>query len=588
MLHRLVGLETEYAIRFHPDHPAWDNTVDYQLYHALIQALGRRVITAPAGDLKEGVFFITGGAVWFEFVRFAGGFGLIEGSTPECRGPREMLLHQRAQDLLLSEAARDADVPGVLALVKNDCDSQGRIYGAQENYELTLATGWRLKCWRWGLYLLFPLMLLAWLGYACLNKGLKFYLPMADLFCLVLSPFVPETWANRTRAVLVGDDVETASGYASPIPAWVETVGLGFLRIIAGPLAVGIYVLVRLTAFRQVRRDLLAFLISRPIFAGAGHVDRQGRFQLSDKSWGMNCLLGYNGIVLDRPIFSIGHFFKSLMFHAKFSSGGFSRMLLPKQRLQICLGDSNMAEEAEYLRVGTTLLVLDAMEAGYFPSALRISRPIKSLRAICADPSLQTKVRCKDGQPRTALEIQRHYYAACTRFVAESSEATDEARDILKRWDEVLTLLETAPDELIGRIDWVTKRFLLGQTTQETDDLAIKKKIDIRYHELSPEGYYRQLESTGITRAILTPEEIEQATQQPPQNTPATARSYYLRTFGPGKQITGVNWNQITLGRQDDIRIIDLTDPVPTSNLEPPTPLPDVFPTDPDEKDSRR
>ena len=583
MLNRLAGLETEYAIRFRPDHPGWDSTVDYQLYHALVRALGERVLTVPANDLKEGVFLLTGGAVWFEFVRFAGGHGLIEGSTPECRGPRELLLHQRAQDLLLAEAARDADVPGVLALVKNDCDSQGRIYGAQENYELTLATGWWLKLWRWGLYLLFPFMLLAWMGYLFLNYGLKLYFLSAAVFCQVLTPFLPEAWMNRIHAALLGDEAGGQTGYSSPIPAWVESVGLGIMRIIAGPLALGIYVLVRIAAFREVRRDLLAFLISRPLIAGAGYVDRQGRFQLSDKSWGMNCLIGYNGILLDRPIFSIGHFFKSLMFRAWSSPGEFSRMLSDRQRLQICLGDSNMAEEAEFLRIGTTMLVLDAIEAGYLSAAPRVSRPIQSLRAICADPSLKVKVRCKDGVKRSALEIQRHYYEASARYVAESKDATEEARDILSRWNEVLSLLEADPDELVGRLDWVTKRFLLGQTTEPSDGLTIKKKIDIRYHELSSDGYYRQLESTGVTRSILASEDIERATRQPPQDTPATVRSQYLRNYGPSGQVVGVNWNTITLGPVWDERQIDLTRPEPTAGA----PSPDEFPSAPDDKDTR-
>ena len=243
MLNRLVGLETEYAIRFHPDHPQIDETADYQLYHALIHTLGQRVLTVPASDLKEGVFFGTGGAVWFERVRFAGGFGLVEGSTPECRGPREAVLYQRAQDLLLSEAARDADVPGVFSLIKNDCDSQGHLYGAQENYELTLATGWRLRFWRWGLYALLPLMLVAWLGHLILILGLICYLLVAGVLYLLLWPFLKPEWRSPVQAALLGDELSGRVAYSSPVPEWVEATALGFIRIAAGPLALGLYLL---------------------------------------------------------------------------------------------------------------------------------------------------------------------------------------------------------------------------------------------------------------------------------------------------------------------------------------------------------
>ncbi len=238
---------------------------------------------------------------------------------------------------------------------------------------------------------------MARLGYAVLSGGLHCYFFLAGLFCYLLFPVLPEGGSKRLQMALLGEALNDRIGQASPIPSWVESVGLGFMRIIAAPLALGLYVLVRLTAFKKVRRELLPFLISRPIIAGAGYVDQTGRFQLSDKAWGMNCVLGYNGIILDRPIFSIGHVFKSLMFRAWCSPKEFSRFLSPRQRLQVCLGDSNMAEEAEYLRIGTTLLVLDAIEAGYLSSFPKISRPIKSLRTICADPSLAAKVRFKEG-----------------------------------------------------------------------------------------------------------------------------------------------------------------------------------------------
>ena len=43
------------------------------------------------------------------------------------------------------------------------------------------------------------------------------------------------------------------------------------------------------------------------------------------------------------------------------------QLLQQRQRLQIGLGDSNMTETAEFLRVGTTALVLDVIEAGEMP-----------------------------------------------------------------------------------------------------------------------------------------------------------------------------------------------------------------------------
>jgi proteasome accessory factor A len=430
-------------------------------------------------------------------------------------------------------------------------------------------------------------MLIAWLGHALLLVALIAYLLLAGILYLLLLPFLKAEWRGPVQAALLGDELSGRVAYSSPVPEWVEAAALGYIRVVAGPLALGLYFLVRWTCFHSIRRDLTSFLISRPIIGGAGFVDKTGNFQLSDKSWGMNCQLGYNGIVFDRPIYSIGHFFKSLMFRVWSSPREFTRLLAPRQRLQICLGDSNMAEEAEYLRVGTTMLVLDAIEAGYIEQLPKVNRPIKSLHAICADPELKTAVRCKDGKSRTAVEIQRLYLEACQSFVAESPDATNEARDILERWDEALTLLETNPDALVGRLDWVTKRFLLRQTVEEGDDEAVKKKIDIRYHELSPDGYYRRLESTGVTRTILFPEEIEQATKNPPKATPATIRSRFIRELAHQNQALRVNWDTLIIGRGFSAKRIVIAD-LPTDG---PMPGLHVFvppePPELDEKDSR-
>src|SRR5207245_8812828 len=155
-----MGLETEYAVRFRP-HSFVDRPSDYQLYSLLTAALSRRLPTAAAGEPgkgKPGIFLANGGAVWFERGRLFAQSGLVEGSTPECRGPRQLLICQRAQDRLLAETTRQAAAGGEFSLIKNCRDSRGRAYGAQENYEVTLARGRRLTLWRAAWIMLYPLV----------------------------------------------------------------------------------------------------------------------------------------------------------------------------------------------------------------------------------------------------------------------------------------------------------------------------------------------------------------------------------------------------------------------------------------------
>ena len=61
-----------------------------------MNAVARRIPAVRAKHFKEGMFLANGGALWFEAERPAAGGGLIEGATPECRGPAEVLAYQRA------------------------------------------------------------------------------------------------------------------------------------------------------------------------------------------------------------------------------------------------------------------------------------------------------------------------------------------------------------------------------------------------------------------------------------------------------------------------------------------------------------
>src|SRR5206468_6005782 len=122
-----------------------------------------KVPTVRAIIKEFGWFVVNGGAVRFErnpLFLLVPTAGLVEGATPECRGPRQLLLYQRAQDVLLSRAAAaSGGADGQVTLLKNNRDSRGSNYGSHENYEATVASGAALWCWRLGVVLLLPVVL---------------------------------------------------------------------------------------------------------------------------------------------------------------------------------------------------------------------------------------------------------------------------------------------------------------------------------------------------------------------------------------------------------------------------------------------
>jgi proteasome accessory factor A len=550
----LVGLETEYALRFHPACSFARVPTRFQLYSGLIQSLRSRLPVVRAKHFKEGVFTGNGGAVWFETERTAAGGGLIEGATPECRGPHQVLTYQRAQDRLLAESGLQAVPGGRLTLLKNCRDGRDNVYGAQENYEATLASGWRLAVWRVGLVLLVPLVLLTWLGLLATLVGTVLFLVLAGgLYLLIrwLAGPLP-----RVALALFGRDLVERRETGGPLAPWLELLLIWVARVVTAPLAVALILLAHATAFRELRRRLIPLLVSRPILAGSGLLDANGNFQLAQKAPAINTVCGFGGYLHDRPLFTFGHFLKALSFETLAAPADYVTLFRRRQRLQINLGDSNMADAAELLRVGTTLLVIDAIEAGAIDKVPTVRRPIHALHRICADPSLQAAVRLTDGRNMTALALQRFYLQACQRYVAGHPQPSAEARAVLQLWSDTLDILEREPEALVGVLDWVTKRRLLAVAQDGT--WAERKKIDLRYHELADEGYFQLWSRTGKVLRLLDEEDVARATRMPPPDSPATLRARYIREFSGGEEPLTVNWRRVEIGRGRRAKVIRL------------------------------
>lgn len=553
---RLLGLETEYAIRT-SSKVATSRRSKFRLYESLVASLHRRVPTVPAKHFKEGVFTANGGAVWFEAERPAAGGGLIEGATPECRGPREAVTYQRAQDRLLAEAADERD----FQLLKNDRDACDNVYGAQENYEAKIASGVGLLLWRIGLVCLFPLALITWIGMAMQFVATLTYFMFAAIIYLA-SKWV--TGKQESLALLLfGRDLFEGRETCIHIPLWLESLTQIVTRILITPAAVALSALLRATAFRSARKRLVPFLITRPIFAGAGMVDADDEFQISDKAPEMNCVVGFVGLFGDRPIFPMGHFLK-VMHADSFVPREYLELFAQRQRLQIGMGDSNMCETAEYLRVSTTLLVLDAIEAGMFQMPPLVRQPIRVLHDVCRDETLTHEFILRDGQSVTALQVQRYYFAGCRAFLNQQTDVPAEAWEVLQLWNQTLDHLEQlalgqeTPDALVGSIDWVTKRHLLDNAGANAN-WAERKKIDLRYHELSEDGYFAMLQTAGVAPRLLEEEDVERAMRLAPANSPATTRGHYIREFSHGDDPVRANWRTVVIGTGRSAKTIRLS-----------------------------
>lgn len=553
---RLAGLETEYAVSIRETSGDALPPTRLEVYERVLVALSQRLPTVRAYHSKDGAFLATGGAVWFE-ANYEG--GLVEGATPECRRPKEVVAFQRGQDRLLEDAVKRSSFDCEIRLLKNDRDAHNNIYGAQENYEAEFARGIWLALWRVGLILLFPLMLLTWLGMLAIHLAMELYdLLAAGVLVPVGDLVAPRGFAGR---LLLGVDRMQERPFGAFWPTWLERLWIVGYRIVGAPLAGALFALLHVVAFRRIRRRLLPFLISRPIVAGAGMLDGDGRFLLADKGPAMNGVLGYGGFFHGRPILLLSDFYKRLVHDAIFSPQDYLDLFQPRQRLQIGIGDSNMCQTAEWLRVGTTMLVLDCIEAGQMPDPPRVRRPIQALRAVCADTELGLAIETAQG-PCTAIQLQRFYCSACRRFLSRRSDAPADAWELLRAWEQTLDALELEPRSLVGRLDWVTKRFLLENAPHDCSWETLKK-IDLKYHELSPEGYFRVLTREIEAAAVVSEEEIDRAMRLPPANSPASLRGRLIREFLSGDEPLAVNWRMVRIGRGVGAKVYRLADYLP-------------------------
>jgi len=546
VLTRLVGLETEYAIRFTPAEGR-RRPGNRAVYDALAASVGAIVQTLPGerhGVEEARIFTESGATLCYESFSSAPDGGLVEGGTPECRGPSQLLCHQKAIDALLvqalpacTHALARAGYPGELGLLKNCRDAEGHTYGAQENYEAEVARGLGLFLYRAALVASLPIVIvhlaLTWALVAALIPPLLLLL-IVLIVIMIAGGERGRVWADR----LVSHDDRGVLRFLGKLLRPLEIV-------LFRPLATLTHQPFRL-AFRRQRRAMLAFLASRPILSGAGTLGEDDAFGLSEKGPSMERAVRATAHPHERSIFETGNLAKDLHAPARLRIRPLFALFRRAQRMQLGLSDSNVAQVAEYLKIGTTSLVLDMAEAGLLDDAPRLVDPVAALRALVADPTLAARVPVASGPPRSALELQRWYLERARRFVKEAPVVSLEARAVVASWEEALAALADDPGRLVGELDWVTKRWLVEEAGAGASHAA-KKKIDLRYHELG-DGYLARLERAGIARAVVSEAEVTSAMTTPPSATPARLRGRLIKDLGRSEVPVSVSWDSVRIG----------------------------------------
>ena len=302
------------------------------------------------------------------------------------------------------------------------------------------------------------------------------------------------------------------------------------------------YLMARATPFAEIVRHLTPFFVSRQVVTGAGRVglgpDGRGEgFQLSQRADFFEVEVGLE-TTLKRPIINTRD-----EPHADPDK---------YRRLHVIIGDANLSELSTYLKVGTTSLVLAMIEDRWLTGNgvdLSVERPVTSLQQVSHDPSLAHLLTLRDGRRLTAVQLQMEYLEQARKHVENryGADVDTETADVLLRWEQVLTQLETDPMSLADTLDWVAKLSLLEGYREREGlgwDAAKLHLVDLQYSDVRPDkGLYNRLVARGRMVRLLGDAEIDRAVAAPPEDTRAYFRGRCLGKYP--SEVAAASWDSV-------------------------------------------
>ncbi len=218
------------------------------------------------------------------------------------------------------------------------------------------------------------------------------------------------------------------------------------------------------------------------------------------------------------------------------------------RRLHVIVGDANLAEVSTFLKVGVTAIVLCMIEDEAFGGRdFSLAAPVQALRQVSYDLSLRQPLELSSGAKMTALEIQWELFDLARKYAddrgLEAVGPEDVGLDVMRRWESVLTALESDPMSLSGVLDWVAKYRLLDAYRERHDlawDDARLAAMDLQYHDLRPD---KSLFERLKLERIVTEDEVQEAISEPPRTTRAYFRGRCLQRWAPS--IAAANWDSL-------------------------------------------
>ncbi len=322
------------------------------------------------------------------------------------------------------------------------------------------------------------------------------------------------------------------------------------------------YLMDRTVPFARIVAQVMPHFVSRQIYTGAGKVGSEASstgdidvdFQLTQRADFFEEEVGLE-TTLKRPIVNTRD--EPHCDAQKY------------RRLHVIVGDANLSEVASFLKVGTTALVLSMIEDDWFAKAgdrdFTLQSPVAAMRRVSYDRSLARPIALADGRTMTALDLQWEHLDLARKYAEDygldAIGAPEVGAEVLRRWEQVLTGLESDPMSLADQLDWVAKYRVINGYRERHDLSWSDPKLaamDLQYHDVRPEkSLYARL---GMER-LLDPDAVARAVTEPPETTRAYFRGKCLQRWS--SSIAAANWDSVVfdLGH-DPLRRVPMMEPL--------------------------
>jgi proteasome accessory factor A len=316
------------------------------------------------------------------------------------------------------------------------------------------------------------------------------------------------------------------------------------------------YQMHRTTQFSKIVAGLTPHFITRQIFCGAGRIgigqkSEKVGFQISQRADYIEAHVGLE-TTMRRPIINTRD-----EPHAD-----------PKisRRLHVIIGDANMSDFANILKVGSTALVLSMIEDDFADfEEVDLLNPVGVVKEISHDIDIRNIYLTNSGKKYSAIDIQEWYLEKSKLYLSQQG-FDNNSRQVIDFWEQALNGLRNNKEELASRIDWIAKLALINRY-QEKDGLTLNddviKSIDFKYSEItSDEGIAQVLRRSNFLKTYVDLSEVNKAISEPPTDTRAWFRGQATSKFS--KSVAAASWDSLIfdIDKSEPLFRVSTTDPL--------------------------